>query len=124
MMNIFRLVGDLTHIFAITFLLSNICHTKSSANISANSQILYLIVFLTRYLDLFKNFVSLYNTALKISFIILRFISIYLVCIRYAKTSDRQRDTFWVSFLLVPAAVLACIFNHEISMMEILFHLS
>jgi len=123
-MNIFRLVADLTHIFAITFLLSNICHTKSSANISAKSQILYLIVFLSRYLDLFTNFVSLYNTACKISFIVLTFITIYLVCIRYTKTYDRRRDTFWVSLLLVPAAALAFIFNHEFSVMEILWTFS
>ena len=123
-MNIFRLAGNLTHVFAVTFLLSNIFHTRSCAKISAKSQILYLLVFITRYLDLFSNFVSVYDTAMKIFFIIIGIITVYLICFRYSNSYERRKDSFWVSFLLVPAAFLACTINYEMSVMEILWTFS
>jgi len=123
-MNIFRLAGDLSHLFAMAFLPSIILASKSCARISAKTQILYLIVFCTRYLDLVTNFVSLYNTVAKIAFIILTSITIYLVRVRYSNTYDRVKDTFWISTLLVPSFILAIVFNHEMSTMEVLWTFS
>lgn len=36
--------------------------------VSGKSQILFSLVYITRYLDLFTNFVSLYNTFMKVCF--------------------------------------------------------
>mgnify|MGYP003342964140 CR=1 FL=1 len=66
-MNIFRLLGDLSHLSAIILLLLKIWKTRSCAGISGKSQILFLVVFVTRYLDLVTNFVSVYNTVMKVS---------------------------------------------------------
>ena len=68
-MNIFRLFGDLSHLTAIVLLLMKIWKTRSCAGISGKSQILFLVVFVTRYLDLFTSFISLYNTVMKMFFI-------------------------------------------------------
>ena len=68
-MNLFRLVGDLSHLLAIVLLLLKIWKTRSCAGISGKSQALFLVVFVTRYLDLLTNFVSLYNTVMKLFFI-------------------------------------------------------
>ena len=68
-MNIFRLFGDLSHLLAIVLLLMKIWKTRSCAGISGKSQILFLVVFVTRYLDLLTSFISLYNTVMKIFFI-------------------------------------------------------
>ena len=68
-MNIFRLIGDLCHLFAIIWLPLKIWRTRSCSVVSGKSQLLYLLVFISRYLDLVTNFVSFYNTFMKIFFI-------------------------------------------------------
>lgn len=83
-MNIFRLTGDLAHLTAIIILLLKIWKTRSCSGmfqrvlprfflntvvllgISGKTQILFALVYITRYLDLFTNFVSLYNTFMKV----------------------------------------------------------
>lgn len=37
-----------------------------TTGISGKSQILFALVFTTRYLDLFTNFISIYNTVMKV----------------------------------------------------------
>jgi hypothetical protein len=44
-------------------------HPPPPAGISLKTQELYLLVFLTRYLDLFTNFYSLYNTLMKVVYL-------------------------------------------------------
>ena len=62
--------------------------------ISFRSQILFLLVFLTRYIDVFTHFISLYNTSIKIFFIISTLTNIYLVFVKYAGTISSDLDTF------------------------------
>ena len=78
-MNIFRLFGDLIHVLAIELLLLRIWNTQSCAGISGKSQILLLTVSVTRYLDLLTNFVSLYNTVMKIAFISTGALTVYFI---------------------------------------------
>ncbi|KAA8533483.1 hypothetical protein F0562_031083 [Nyssa sinensis] len=54
-MNIFRLAGDMTHLLSIIVLFLKIRTMKSCAGISLKTQELYVIVFVTRYLDLFTS---------------------------------------------------------------------
>ena len=61
-MNLFRLAGDLSHLLAIVILLLKIWKTRSCAGISGKTQAMFAVCFITRYLDLFVHFVSLYNT--------------------------------------------------------------
>jgi len=58
-MNLWRLLGDMSHLLSIMVLLLKIHATKSCAGVSLRTQELYAIVFLTRYLDLFFSFISL-----------------------------------------------------------------
>ena len=59
--------GDIISTRRITLTLtSQIWKTRSCAGISGKSQILFLVVFVTRYLDLVTNFVSVYNTVMKV----------------------------------------------------------
>ena len=61
---------------------------------SYRSQILFLLVFLTRYIDVFTHFISIYNTSIKIFFIISTLTNIYLVFVKYAGTISSDLDTF------------------------------
>ncbi|CCO30228.1 ER lumen protein retaining receptor AltName: Full=HDEL receptor [Rhizoctonia solani AG-1 IB] len=83
-MNIFRLLGDMSHLASILILLHKIQTTRTSRGISFKTQALYVTVFLTRYIDLFMfQFVSLYNTFMKIFFIASSVYILYLMKFQY-----------------------------------------
>jgi ER lumen protein retaining receptor len=123
-MNIFRLAGDISHLAAIVILLLKIWKTRSCAGISGRSQVLFALVFITRYLDLFTNFISVYNTAMKLFFLASSMGTVYLMYVKFKATYDSNHDTFRIEFLLIPSALLALLLNHEYSVMEILWTFS
>jgi len=123
-MNIFRLTGDLAHLLAVIVLLLKIWKTRSCAGISGRSQILFALVYTTRYLDLFTSYVSLYNTLMKIFFIAASYGTLALMFYKFKATYDRNHDTFRIEFLLGPCLLLALIINHEFSVVEILWTFS
>ncbi|KAK9887764.1 hypothetical protein WA026_000079 [Henosepilachna vigintioctopunctata] len=118
-MNIFRLLGDLSHLLAIIILLLKIWKTRSCAGISGKSQVLFAIVYTTRYLDLVTTYVSLYNSIMKVVFLIASFATVYLIYVKFKATYDHNHDTFRVEFLILPAFILALIINNEYSPFEI-----
>ncbi|XP_073246158.1 ER lumen protein-retaining receptor 2-like isoform X2 [Porites lutea] len=117
-MNIFRLTGDLSHLLAIVLLLWKIWKTRSCAGLSGKSQILFALVFSTRYLDLVLTFISVYNTVMKIIYLVCAYATVYLMLIKFKATYDSNHDTFRIEFLLIPVAGLACLVNHEFSVLE------
>lgn len=123
-MNIFRLAGDLSHLLAILILLIKIWKTRSCAGISGKSQILFGIVYITRYLDLFTTYISLYNTFMKVVFIGASGATIYLMYIKFKATYDHNHDSFRIEFLLIPCVLLALVINHDFTVMEILWTFS
>jgi ER lumen protein retaining receptor len=123
-MNIFRLAADSAHLVAIAILLAKIWMTRSCAGISGRSQILFLIVFVARYLDLFTNFVSLYNSVMKVLFLGSSIATVYLMFVKFRATYDKNHDVFRLELLIIPAFVLALLVNHEYSVMEIMWTFS
>ncbi|KAL5279553.1 KdelR family protein [Megaselia abdita] len=123
-MNIFRLAGDLSHLLAIIVLLLKIWKTRSCAGISGKTQILFTIVYLTRYLDLFTTYISLYNSLMKFIFLVASGATVYMMYVKFKATYDHNHDSFRIEFLLAPAAVLALLINHEFTVMEILWTFS
>lgn len=141
-MNIFRLVADLMHLLSIFILLHKIRKTRSCVGklsaglslsrssggtqcrtrylgISFKSQLLYTIVFLTRYLDLFTKFISVYNTVMKIFFIGSSVYILYLMKFKYKATYDANLDTFRIEYLLGASAVMGLAFPHKYTVMEV-----
>uniref|UniRef100_A0A672Q300 KDEL endoplasmic reticulum protein retention receptor 2b n=1 Tax=Sinocyclocheilus grahami TaxID=75366 RepID=A0A672Q300_SINGR len=102
-MNIFRLTGDLSHLAAIIILLLKIWKTRSCAGISGKSQILFALVFTSRYLDLLTAFISFYNTC------------------THPQTHQTRHITY---FLVVPIGGLAFLVNHDFSPLEIMWTFS
>lgn len=125
-MNIFRLAGDMTHLLSIVTLLLKIHATKSCAGVSMRTQELYALVFLTRYLDLFFNFISLYNTVMKLIFISTSFCIIWYMRKHkvVSQTYDKEQDTFRCLFLIAPCLLLAVLINHEFTITEVLWTFS
>ena len=62
MMNIFRFAGDMMHVMSIVVLILRLRVSKNAIGISIKTQELYLVVFITRYLDLFTTYYSLIET--------------------------------------------------------------
>lgn len=123
-MNIFRLLGDLSHLLAVIILLLKIWKTRSCAGISGKSQILFAIVYTTRYLDLFTTFISAYNTFMKIIFISASIATVFLMYVKFKATYDHNHDTFRIEFLILPTFVLALLINHELAFIEVLWTFS
>lgn len=89
------------------------------SGISGKSQILFAIVYTSRYLDLLTTYVSAYNTVMKFVFISASFATIYLMYVKFKATYDHNHDTFRIEFLLVPCLVLSLLINHEFTIMEV-----
>lgn len=123
-MNIFRLAGDLSHLLAIIVLLLKIWKTRSCAGISGKSQILFAIVYLARYLDLFTTFVSVYNSVMKVVFIGASLATIFLMFAKFRATYDRNHDSFRIEFLIIPAIILSLLINHDFTVLEVLWTFS
>ncbi|RXN19806.1 ER lumen -retaining receptor 2 [Labeo rohita] len=87
--------------------------------ISGKSQILFALVFTTRYLDLLTSFISLYNTSMKVIYIGCAYATVYLIYAKFRATYDGNHDTFRVEFLVVPVGGLAFLVNHDFSPLEL-----
>ncbi|KAM7530485.1 hypothetical protein LguiB_033895 [Lonicera macranthoides] len=125
-MNIFRFAGDMFHLISILVLLLKIYATKSCSGISLKTQELYALVFLTRYLDLFTGFISLYNTVMKIVFIASSVAIVW--CMRWHKvvkrSYDRELDTFRHYFLVMASLALALVVHEKFTFQEIFWAFS
>ncbi|KAL1542986.1 endoplasmic reticulum retention protein, variant 2 [Salvia divinorum] len=97
-MNIFRLAGDMTHLASVLVLLLKIHTIKSCAGVSLKTQELYAIVFVTRYLDLFTDYISL--------------------------SYNKDQDTFRHYSLMLPCLFLALIANEKFSFKEVMWAFS
>ncbi|CAH1984302.1 unnamed protein product [Acanthoscelides obtectus] len=123
-MNIFRLTGDLAHLIAIIILLHKIWKSRSCAGISGKSQVLFALVYTTRYLDLVTSYVSMYNTFMKFVFLATSYATIYLIYVKFKATYDHNHDTFRIEFLILPSLALALLINHYFNFLEVLWTFS
>ena len=109
-MNIFRLCGDMCHLLSIILLLRRLYTARNAQGISLRSQELYLLVFLTRYTDLYTTYYGLYNSVFKILYIASTAGIVYIIRGRepICSTYDKEQDTFrHVEFVILPCLVLA-----------------
>jgi len=109
-MNLFRLCGDMSHVFSILVLLLRLRVAKNAAGISLRTHELFLLVFLTRYTDLFTTYYGIYNSVMKVLYIGSTASIVY--AIRYKQpicsSYDKAQDTFrHLEFAILPCLVLA-----------------
>ncbi|KAL1555954.1 ER lumen protein-retaining receptor A [Salvia divinorum] len=125
-MNIFRFIGDMTHLISILVLLLKIYASKSCSGISLKTQELYAVVFLTRYLDLFTEFISVYNSIMKIVFIASSVAIVWYMRFHpvIRRSYDRDMDTFRHYFLVGACFLFALLVNEKFSFEEIFWAFS
>ncbi|KAJ5997068.1 hypothetical protein N7522_008728 [Penicillium canescens] len=118
--NAFRIIGDLFHLSSVCVLIWAIHKNKSAEGVSLLTQLLYGIVFIFRYLDLFSSYTwsgfgtwhTAYNVSFKLFYLISSFYLIFLIFKVYPRTRERERAWklgMWStlgSFVMAPIAIL------------------
>lgn len=125
-MNVFRLAGDMMHLLSVVVLLLKIHTMKSCAGISLKTQELYALVFACRYLDIFTDFISLYNTVMKIIFLASAFAILWYMRSQKVvrQTYDKDQDTFQHYFLILGCLGLALLVHHKFTFREVMWTFS
>ena len=108
-MNIFRLTGDMCHQIAIILLIIQLRRSRNARGISVKTQELRLLVFSTRYLDLFTTFYSLYNSVAKVYYLTAT-ATILVMCktdpIKSVYNAEHDYFPHW-KFAVLPCSLLA-----------------
>ncbi|KAB1205529.1 ER lumen protein retaining receptor [Morella rubra] len=116
----------MTHLLSVVVLLLKIHTMKSCAGISLKTQELYVIVFLSRYLDLFTRYYSFYNVAMKLVFIGTSMAIIWYM--RHHKvvkqTYNKDEDSFRHYLLVLPSFLLALLIHRSFNVIEVLWTFS
>ncbi|WVZ06910.1 hypothetical protein V8G54_020256, partial [Vigna mungo] len=103
-----------------------VSHNRPNPGVSLKTQELYALVFACRYLDIFTNFVSLYNTVMKLIFLGSSFSIVWYM--RYHKvvrrSYDKDQDTFRHYFLVLPCLLLALLINEKFTFKEVMWTFS
>lgn len=102
----------MSHVFSIIVLLLRLRVVRNAHGISIKTHELFLIVFVTRYLDLFTTFYSLYNSVMKVLYIVSTAMIIYTVrhTQPFKSTYDKAQDSFLhFKFAVLPCAVVTLI---------------
>ncbi|KAJ5338118.1 Protein-ER retention receptor [Penicillium brevicompactum] len=120
--NIFRILGDVSHLGSICVLLWAIHKNKSAEGVSLLTQLLYGAVFVFRYLDLLQpstykimgsvgTWHVIWNVAFKIFYLTSSFYTIFLMMKVFPRTRERERAWklgLWSvagSLVLAPVAI-------------------
>eukprot|EP00339_Tiarina_fusa_P014756 CAMPEP_0117035240 /NCGR_PEP_ID=MMETSP0472-20121206/25040_1 /TAXON_ID=693140 ORGANISM="Tiarina fusus, Strain LIS" /NCGR_SAMPLE_ID=MMETSP0472 /ASSEMBLY_ACC=CAM_ASM_000603 /LENGTH=216 /DNA_ID=CAMNT_0004744651 /DNA_START=112 /DNA_END=762 /DNA_ORIENTATION=+ len=123
----------MSHLFSIIVLLLRLRVAKNAQGISVRTHELFFVVFVTRYLDLFTTFYSIYNSVMKVIYIASTASIVYTIKYRepIKSTYDKSQDSFlhW-KFAVAPCAALAFVTHlsgsgiAEFSVMELLWTFS
>ncbi|CAJ1456400.1 unnamed protein product [Effrenium voratum] len=121
--NIFRYIGDYLHLFGVFALLATLAKNRSCAGISRSTQILYFLVFVTRYLDLLDKTQAVYLVFFKITYIVT---SIIVLAIFYKLDAsyERRKDTCSLAVILVPVSISAFLLAETYQLVDILWTFS
>lgn len=92
---IFRILADLSHMSSKGILIWAIHSNKSAEGVSLLTQLLYVLVFITRYLDLFfynpfASWITIWNTIFKIVFITTSAYIVFLMMRVFARTREKE----------------------------------
>jgi ER lumen protein retaining receptor len=124
MLYLFRLAGDMCHVLSFFVLIQRLRTSQSANGLSIKTQVLHLLVFVTRYLDLFTVYYNLYNSGMKTMYITLTACTIYMVkrTEPFKSTFDEEHDSFpIIRYAVAPCFVLALVtsFIQGFNIMEV-----
>jgi hypothetical protein len=108
-LNLFRVIADVCHTASKCILIWAIHRNKSAEGVSLLTQLLYILVFVNRYLDLFwvQPWYSWWNTVLKLFYIISSAYIVWLMMRVYARTREKEYAWKLAIWSLLGSAVSA-----------------
>ena len=110
--NVFRYVGDYLHLASILVVILTLAKNKHCRGLSFKTQLFYLVIFCTRYLDMFTvgshGAHSGYLYAFKIIYIASA-AGIVFTMRRWAATIETNKDTCSYLFVLAPCLIAAMV---------------
>lgn len=121
--NVFRYVGDYLHLFGVVVLLVNIGARSSVAGVSKSTQILYCLVFCTRYLDLLEHEQATYLVVFKLTYIATSLLILVLFKM-FENTYEARHDTFNIAVVIIPCLTASFLLTSEYAVIEILWTFS
>ena len=107
MWNIFRYIADFTHLFSVLILLYKMITKKTSVGVSLKTHIIYLSVYLFRYINSAFFSPPLYNILFKIFYIAAEVVIIVLIKFVYKRTYEVRQDNFRIIFIYLLCLPLA-----------------
>ncbi|XP_001604387.1 ER lumen protein-retaining receptor [Nasonia vitripennis] len=117
-------VANYLHMLTVLSLLLKIWCTQNCSGISAKSQFLLVLVYTTRYLDLYTTFISKYNTVMKVLYLVIGYCTLLSMYAFFRKTYERKYDSFRIELLLIPCMVIAILINYNLTAIEVLWTFS
>ncbi|KAF2093710.1 hypothetical protein NA57DRAFT_47891 [Rhizodiscina lignyota] len=120
-LNVFRILGDLSHVSSKVILIWAIHANRSAEGVSLITQIFYIAVFLSRYMDLFwtpvfvsksspyadQRFLLIYNFFGKVFYVTTSVYVVFVMMRVYARTREREKAWRLGLYCLLVSAVLA-----------------
>ncbi|GAA5855076.1 hypothetical protein JCM3766R1_002018 [Sporobolomyces carnicolor] len=124
-MNIFRILGDVSHLFAIALLLVKVHSHRSIRGLSFTTQVLYLVVYCARYSDLSMWYwTSTYTTIGKIVWLATSSYVVVVMSTKFRMTREVGVETVKVEHLAGPCLAVALCFNYALQPLELLWTFS
>ncbi|KAJ5735427.1 uncharacterized protein N7483_000552 [Penicillium malachiteum] len=112
--NIFRYLADCSHLASICILIWAIHRNKSAEGVSLLTQMLYGLVFVTRYLDIFSGSTwafsrgaSLWNVLFKLFYLTSSLYLVFIMMKVFPRTRERERAWKLGMYSVVGSLVLA-----------------
>jgi ER lumen protein retaining receptor len=121
-----RTFADCMHLLSFVIIIYKLVSQRNCKGVSLKTQEIYLVVFCSRYLDLFFYYISFYNTFMKISFITCTVIIIYLIRLRpgISETYSKDDDDLPHHYLFLFAFIAALIVHTQFSWWEMTWSFS
>ncbi|CAG7837275.1 unnamed protein product [Allacma fusca] len=118
--HLYRCIGDGSHMLALLYLALSLLWTRSSRGISGKTQVLFLLTYTLRYMDMWLewSFISYYNTIVKLYIISMCSLLVYLIYTTNRESYDFDSDNFDLYILIVPVTLLAFLVNYELTFTE------
>ena len=108
--NVFRYIGDYIHAGAVCLVCWILIANRNCRGLSFKTQLFYLLIFVTRYLDMFSTTSphSTYLLVFKLFYIASAF-GIVLTMRLWKATIETNKDTCSIAFVVVPCLLVALI---------------
>jgi len=122
--NIFRYIADFSHLISSLLLLYKMFSSHSCSGISFQTHLLYLVVFVTRYLNSDLLNPPLYNILFKFFYLISTLVVLVSMRTVFRKTYKKKHDNFRIIFVILICGVATGATTKSYSMEEVLWTFS